>query len=95
MWILSCVAADVADPWFLTPKLRVYEPPRYSVDGIESELTIRSGREVDVAALKVAVTPVAALSVTLQVPVPVHPPPLQPPKTEPDAALAVSVTRVP
>jgi hypothetical protein len=42
----------------------------------------------------VAVTAVAALTVTAQVPVPLHAPP-QPAKVEPDAALAVNVSRVP
>src|SRR5438093_1599836 len=45
--------------------------------------------------LKVAVTVVAAETVTTQVPVPEHPPPLQPLKVEPAAGLAVSVTAVP
>ena len=47
------------------------------------------------APVKVAVTVVAALKVTVQVPVPVHPPPLQPLKVEPAAGAAVSVTAVP
>jgi len=45
--------------------------------------------------VKVAVTVVAALRVTVQVPVPLHPPPLQPVKVEPAASAAVSVTAVP
>src|SRR5262245_57374170 len=45
--------------------------------------------------MKVAVTEVAALIVTVQVPVPEHPPPLQPVNVEPAAAAAVSVTDVP
>ena len=44
---------------------------------------------------KVAVTVVGAVSVTVQVPVPVHPPPLQPVKVEPAAGAAVSTTGVP
>src|SRR5438093_1194333 len=44
---------------------------------------------------KVAVTVVAAPSVTEHVPVPVQPPPLQPVKVEPAAGVAVSVTAVP
>src|SRR5438552_2254003 len=44
---------------------------------------------------KVAVTVVAALRVTVQVPVPEQPPPLQPVKVEPAAGVAVSVTAVP
>src|SRR5258705_12143977 len=44
---------------------------------------------------KVAVTPVAAASVTVQDPVPVQPPPLQPVKAELAPALAVSVTEGP
>src|SRR6267142_1996575 len=44
---------------------------------------------------KVAVTVCAALIVTVQVPVPVQPPPLQPVKAEPAAGVAVSVTAVP
>src|SRR6266403_5304106 len=43
----------------------------------------------------VAVTDVAALIVTVQVPAPVQPPPLQPVKLEPAAGVAVSVTAVP
>lgn len=46
-------------------------------------------------AVKVAVTVVSALIVTVQVPVPLHPPPLQPEKTEPLAAVAVKVTELP
>src|SRR5262245_6833507 len=44
---------------------------------------------------KVAVTDCAALTVTVQVPVPVQPPPLQPVKLEPAAGVAVRVTAVP
>ena len=44
---------------------------------------------------KVAVTVVAALRVTLQVPVPEQLPPLQPEKVEPAAGVAVRVTTVP
>jgi len=43
----------------------------------------------------VAVTVVAAETVTAQVPVPEHPPPLQPLKVEPAAGVAVRVTAVP
>src|SRR5439155_26306479 len=45
--------------------------------------------------LKAAVTDVAAETVTMHAPVPVHPPPLQPLKIEPAAGAAVSVTAVP
>jgi len=44
---------------------------------------------------KVAVTDVAALTVTVQVAVPEQPPPLQPAKVEPAAGAAVKVTAVP
>src|SRR5205814_8681337 len=44
---------------------------------------------------KVAVTVVAAVTDTTHDPVPVHPPPLQPPKVDPAAGVAVSVTAVP
>jgi hypothetical protein len=47
------------------------------------------------ALLNVAVTAVAAITVTTQVPVPVHPAPLQPANVEPSAGLAVSVTCAP
>jgi len=43
----------------------------------------------------VAVTVVAALSVTVQVPVPEQPPPLQPEKVEPAAGVVVKVIAVP
>jgi hypothetical protein len=45
--------------------------------------------------LKVAVTGVAAVTVTTQVPVPEQPPPIQPANVEPSAGNAVSVTAVP
>src|SRR5439155_25284011 len=45
--------------------------------------------------VKVAVTVVAPETVTTHVPVPEHPPPLQPVKVEPAAGVAVSVTAVP
>jgi len=47
------------------------------------------------AAAKVAVTDVSATSVTVQVPVPVHPPPLQPVKDQPLPGAADRVTCVP
>ena len=43
----------------------------------------------------VAVTVVAAVTVTTHVPVPLHPPPLQPVNVDPAAGAAVSVTAVP
>src|SRR5437667_9729918 len=49
----------------------------------------------EVGRAKVAVTVVAALRVTVHVPVPEQPPPLQPLKVEPAAGVAVSVTAVP
>ena len=45
--------------------------------------------------LNVALTVTAALTVTTQVPVPEHPPPVQPANVEPSAADAVNVTGVP
>src|SRR5207245_8647568 len=50
---------------------------------------------VKVCSVKVAVTVVAAETVTTHDPVPEHPPPLQPVKVEPAAGAAVSVTTVP
>ena len=45
--------------------------------------------------MKVAVTLCAAFIVTVQEPVPEHPPPVQPVKVEPPEGVAVSVTLVP
>src|SRR5204863_623561 len=50
---------------------------------------------VNVWSVNVAVTVVAAESVTVQAPVPEHPPPLQLLKVEPAAGVAVRVTAVP
>jgi len=50
---------------------------------------------VNACTAKLAVTVVAALSVTVQVPVPEQPPPLQPEKLEPAAGVAVRVIAVP
>jgi hypothetical protein len=51
-------------------------------------------RTAEVPALKVAVTEMAPLIVTWQVPAPAHPPPLQPENSYADPADAVSVTTV-
>jgi|SRR5689334_1675093 len=50
---------------------------------------------VEGTALNVAVTDLLALIATTQVPVPLHPLPLQPAKVDPDAGAAVNVTVVP
>jgi hypothetical protein len=50
---------------------------------------------VAVAAVKAALTDVAAFTVTVHVPVPPQPPPLQPLNVEPLAGVAVSVTVAP
>ena len=52
-------------------------------------------RATGCAGPKVAVMLTAEASVTAQGPVPVHPPPLQPVKLDPEPALAVRVTVVP
>ena len=44
--------------------------------------------------MKVALTVVVSPTVTAQVPVPLHPPPLQPANVEPVAGAAVRVTTV-
>jgi hypothetical protein len=62
--------------------------------GAAGLLTAGAGATVDVELLNVAVAVVAAFTGTAQAVVPLHAP-LQPAKTEPDAAVAVSVIRVP
>lgn len=54
-------------------------------------VTVRS----NLLRVNVAVTVVLAVRVTMHVPVPLHPPPLHPVKSESDAAAAVRVTDVP
>jgi hypothetical protein len=79
-------------------KLTAKPAPRFTADGAEIPLTMRSGREPeggDEVGSNRALTLVEALSVTTHVPVPLHPPPLQPANLEPDDALAVRVTTVP
>src|SRR2546428_4610694 len=56
-------------------------------------VTVRGKEDDDCT--NAAVTEVAAFIVTLQVPVPVQPPPLQPVKVAPAAGVAVKVTTVP
>jgi len=60
---------------------------------VPASLTVSA--KLFVVLLNVAVTAVAAVTVTTQVPVPEHPPPVQPANVEPSAADAVSVTAVP
>ena len=55
-------------------------------------ITVKTG-VVAASVPNVAVTPVAAFTVTVQVPVPLHAP-LQPAKDEPEAGVAVKVTGV-
>ena len=59
------------------------------------ELNVAVKPPVDVLRLNIAVTVVAAPTATRHVPVPLHPPPLQPANVEPLAAAAVSVAIVP
>src|SRR5207247_8711362 len=56
---------------------------------------VRAMVSVNVGTLKVAVTVMAAVTVTTHEPVPEQPPPLQPAKTLPAAGVAVSVTTAP
>jgi hypothetical protein len=63
-----------------------------AVDGVPGFTVIVTG---ELLLLKVAVTAVAAVTVTEQPPVPLHPAPLQPAKVEPSAAVAVSATTCP
>src|SRR5207253_642564 len=75
-------------------KLAVHVAPQVIPAGalVTVPLPVPAGVTVRV---KVAVTDVAAETVTVHAPVPVHPPPLQPLKIEPAAGAAVSVTAVP
>jgi len=57
-------------------------------------VTVRAKDDGSVS-VNVAVTDVAALTVTAQTPVPAHPPPLQPENVEPVAGVALKVTTVP
>src|SRR5947209_2243023 len=58
---------------------------------VPAETTVRA----KICRSKVAVTVVSAVRVTVQLAVPVQPPPCQPVKTEPGAGVGVSVTRLP
>jgi len=73
-------------PHEIPPGLDVTVPAPVPAAVTESEYWLR---------LKAAVTPVAAVTETTHVPVPVHPPPDQPMNVEPVEVVAVSVTDVP
>jgi hypothetical protein len=73
----------------MKPPIMTSSPP--STSPRVEMLMSRGGLNIE----KLAVIAVAALTVTWQVPVPAHGPPLQPSNTEPGAGLAVSVTVVP
>ena len=80
--------AEQSEPQLIPVGLLVTVP-------LADPVTVVSRVNVSVLRLKVAVTVVSALMVTVQLPVPLQPPPLQPEKTEPLAALAVKVTELP
>ena len=69
----------------------VIGPPMVPAEGAVNAVTTRSGNDDTV---KVAVTLLAALILTTQLPVPVQAP-LQPVKVEPVVGVAVRVTLVP
>src|SRR5437899_1262843 len=77
----------------VAPTLNVTTPPSRLV--AVARISPGSDNTGAVTSSKRAVTVVLAVSVTLQVPVPEQPPPLQPAKVEPVAGFAVSVTNVP
>src|SRR2546426_6606887 len=85
----------------IVPTLRLAEKPAPKIIPAGSLVTVPLAEprvptvNVTVLSVNVAVTVVAALTVTVQVPVPVHPPPFPPAKTDPAAAMAVSITVVP
>ena len=74
--------------------LAVIVPETVPVEGVVIE-TIGGVVSPNTTVLKVAVTVVFALTVTVQLPVPEHPPPDQPANVDPLVADAVSVTDVP
>jgi len=78
----------------LLPGRRSIRKPSSDVE-LSVQLSVSCEATTKVLALKVAVTVVAALIDTVQLPVPVHPPPLHPANVDPDAAIAVSATDVP
>lgn len=79
-------------------KLAVQPPPQLIPVGLLVTVPapvppfVTVSTKVVTAGLNVAVTDSAALSVTVHVPVPVHPAPLQPPNVEPEFSAAVSTT---
>src|SRR5213076_756951 len=79
-------------------KLAVQAAPQLMSPGVPVTVPVPAPLRVTVnkkVGVKVAVTVVAADIVTVQGPVPVQPPPLQPRKTEPALGVAVSTTTVP
>src|SRR5207249_367223 len=78
--------AEQLDPQVIPAGLLVTSPPAEP-----REITVN----VTEIGANVAVTVVAALTVTVQAPVPLHPPPLHPANTDPATAVAVSETVVP
>src|SRR5256712_4344959 len=79
--------AEQIDPQVIPAGLLIAVPP--------AEPRIATVNVTEVLSVNVAVTVVLALSVTRQVPVPLHPPPLHPPNAESVAGAAVNVTTVP
>ena len=87
-WVPSSNWAEQLEPQLMPAGVLVTDPPP------DPEfVTVSVCWEVPVP--KVAVTDSSAFIVTVQVPVPEHPPPDQPVNVEPDPGVAVNVTCVP
>jgi hypothetical protein len=86
--VLTAYTSEQSDPQLMPVGLLVTVP-------LADPVTVVSSVNVSLLRLKAAVTVVSALMVTVQFPVPLQPPPLQPEKTEPPPALAVKVTELP
>jgi hypothetical protein len=94
----AAAGVAVSVTWVPAAKFALQVEPQSIPDGelvtVPPGLPITETARVYVAAEKLAATLMSEFIVTVQVPVPVHPPPLHPEKVEPPSAVAVRVTAV-
>jgi len=94
-WLDHVAPAIVPVLLFPDTSVRVAPDPALKSYAATSPVPVDGEKGADACEANAAMTVVAAVRASVQVPVPLHPPPLQPVKVEPDAGVRFRVTTVP